>query len=287
MSKSILHSSQRKAFTMVELLVVIAIILFLTALLMPALQRVRETAKNTKCINNLRQISMATFVYAADYEGFAPNSEIITKAGNNNDPFFTIKSRNPSDANYDKDYPQNKWFAEYFGSGKAGMMNEVAYCPKGGRLGEIGANPKDGKTIYNNMSYGLNPDHFEDFWLQNGNPDRFVTPLVHVNNPSKVSLWMDANRSKIYHKEENVSGRHFAREKEISPGAGPVIGPYTVYRQLGRSNISFVDGHISSLKLPEEFPNWNCHFWRQDQPTKCDGSTPSGPCKLCTKEIQY
>jgi prepilin-type N-terminal cleavage/methylation domain-containing protein/prepilin-type processing-associated H-X9-DG protein len=286
MPNPILPTRQSKAFTMVELLVVIAIILFLTALLMPALSRVRETAKNTKCINNLRQITMATFVYAADYEGFAPNSEIITKAGNESDPFFTTRSRDPSDKTYDKDYPQNKWFAEYFGNGKAGLMNDIAYCPKGGRLGEVGANPTDGKTTFNNMSYGLNPDHFEDFWLSNGNPDRFVTPLIHVKDPSKVSLWMDANRSKIYHKQENVSGRHFATSKEISPGVGPVIGTYTIYRQLGKCNISFVDGHISALRIPDEFPNWNCHFWRQDEPVGCQGKPP-GPCNLCTKDIKY
>jgi prepilin-type processing-associated H-X9-DG protein len=285
---------------MIELLVVIAIILFLAALLMPALQRVRETAKNTKCINNLRQISMATMVYAADYDGFAPGSDYISSVGKYSDPFFTVEDRTKV-----PDYPKNKWFAEYFTSSTTiGTMNPIGYCSKGGKLGEVGPNPKDPaypNRIYNNVSYGLNPDHFEnDFWLKNGNEDRFVTPIIHVKNPEKVGMWMDANRSKVYHKRENMSGRHFAKEKELSgtksdgeddgmPGQGVPhdIDNFTVYRMLGRCNVSFVDGHISSMKVPEELPSWNCHFWRQDKASPCQGKNPDGYCKLCGSGIQY
>jgi prepilin-type N-terminal cleavage/methylation domain-containing protein/prepilin-type processing-associated H-X9-DG protein len=278
------RSTRSQGFTIVELLVVIAIILMLVALLMPTLQRVRETAKNTKCLNNLRQISMATFVYAADYNGLAPESEILTKAGASYDPFFTVRDRDPSGKHYDPKYPENKWFAEYFNKNSVGIMNEVAYCSKGGRLGEVGANPtRDGYT-YNNVSYGLNPDLFhKDFVLDNGNPDNFVTPLMQVKNPSKVAMWLDANRSFVYEKGANLSGRHFSKGREASLGVGPTIGPFTVYRDLGRCNVSFVDGHVSSIKVPDELPRWSCHFWRQDKPIKCDVQT----CDLCYKDVQY
>src|SRR5262245_59511984 len=64
--------SSTRGFTLIELLVVIAVIAILAGLLLPALARAKEKSKQAYCINNLRQMGIATFIYADDNQDKLP-----------------------------------------------------------------------------------------------------------------------------------------------------------------------------------------------------------------------
>ena len=66
------HMRQPRGFTLIELLVVIAIIAILAAILFPVFTQVKESARKTACLSNLKQLGTALLTYLDDYDSRFP-----------------------------------------------------------------------------------------------------------------------------------------------------------------------------------------------------------------------
>jgi prepilin-type N-terminal cleavage/methylation domain-containing protein/prepilin-type processing-associated H-X9-DG protein len=113
---------RRRGFTLIELLVVIAIIAILAAILFPVFARAREAARQSSCLSNTKQLSLAAMQYTQDYDEALPRS-------------------------YDAGAPAKGWFdviQPYI------KNNQVFYCP---------SDSIHNKTVapsFGNISYGWN-----------------------------------------------------------------------------------------------------------------------------------
>lgn len=225
-------------FTLIELLVVIAIIAVLAAMLLPALQNARESARSSTCISHQRQWILAAMMFAEDEDGKLP-------------PYRRTEPPMMSSATYPLYYfPQ--LLESYFG-GKALTWNvtrPLMTCPTASDVN----NPNIFKQWGIPWSIGLNDK--VGGWLEDSGNTLLSLRLGQIRHTGRTAFFGDG---------------WGATSSSVIRAQTPVPKPYPAgaFRHRGRVNVAFLDGSVRSL-TPQETPlypsaEWDI-FWKGGRP---------------------
>lgn len=214
--------TSRRAFTLTETLIAIAILASLTAMLVPAVGRMRDKAAMTTDMNNLRQIGQGIAAFAQDNDGRIPNST-IPLAGNGAANFMESVDRTfPPDRSFSQGSQYNYlrrpiWYSKIFAKMPAGQT----YNPV--------------TSYYWGLAWGMNV-----YLWYNSSPlsgaNAFNGYINRAPNLSKLVLVG----------EKNDAGHEF--DPRISPNpSGNAQTRYRVSRD-GKAYYLFADYHIELIE---------------------------------------
>jgi len=236
----------RRAFTLIELLVVIAIIAILAALLLPALAAAKAKAKSVACLNDMKQIMLATKMYVNDNNGTM--IPLWVEQGATNWPAWTY-----DDATFVVQKPTYLWWPDKLRLDNLLPAQKVFSCPALTQPA-TDAHGQSASTI-NTLGIGMNYPEYGHIIPAAGNPDPVYgsTSENQVTRPSQSIVFADAgyisNPDDDYDDwvEDPATGCTYFR---VPSDTAAYQGDLTrsVPRHGKRLNAAFFDGHVELLR---------------------------------------
>lgn len=197
-----IQSLYRRGFTLIELLVVIAIIAILASILFPVFLRVKENARGTRCIANMRQIGSAVLIYLDVNNGTFPpdshndNVDICVKLQKYTSSKLLFRCPSDKSRNFDKALPIHR--PGTLRKSSYGSNFYMTYKGVDDPVGECGfvklsmfANPT--RTIYMaEMKADSLADHFHPAkWLSGARTPREDGMGIEIHNEGANYLFLD------------------------------------------------------------------------------------------------